>query len=163
MAKQNIKKLSRKPEAIGSLWWKNVGPVVHQTQDVWQSDCGRVTIYRGKCEDVMAKMPDKSIDLVCTDPPYGVGLDYRSFDDTKENVAALAKLWLPHARRIATIVAFTPGRLCEWLYPCPTWVLSVSSPAGVGRCTWGWQNTHPILVYGPDPILAAGSERDPTH
>lgn len=156
MAKQNIKKLSRKPEAIGSLWWKNVGPVVHQTQDVWQSDCGRVTIYRGKCEDVMAKMPDGCVDLVCTDPPYGVGLGYRSFDDTRENVAALARLWIPQARRVASIVAFTPGRPCEWLYPMPTWVLMLAFGVGGNNCPWGFQCSHSVLVYGPDPYLANG-------
>jgi site-specific DNA-methyltransferase (adenine-specific) len=156
MAKRNTKKISRKPERISSLWWKNVGPVVYSTQDKWQSDCGRVTIYRGKCEEVMSAMPDGCVDLVCTDPPYGVGLDYRSFDDTRENVAALARLWLPQARRIAPIVVFTPGRLSEWLYPMPTWVLSVSSPAAGSRCSWGWQNTHPVVVYGPDPYLANG-------
>lgn len=153
MAKKNVPKVSRKAERIGSIWWKSVGPVVHQTQDVWQSDCGRVTIYRGKCEEIMATMPDKSVDLVCTDPPYGVGLDYRSFDDTKENVAALAKLWLPHARRIATIVAFTPGRPCEWMYPCPTWVLNAVWKSGGSLTPWGFQLTHPCLVYGPDPYL----------
>jgi len=35
-------------------------------QDEW------VTIYHGDCREVMPLIPDKSIDLVLTDPPYGV-------------------------------------------------------------------------------------------
>ncbi len=32
-------------------------------------------LYHGDCLDVMKEMPDKSVDLVLTDPPYGVGRD----------------------------------------------------------------------------------------
>jgi site-specific DNA-methyltransferase (adenine-specific) len=31
------------------------------------------TIYHGDCLDLMKDIPDKSIDLVLTDPPYGIG------------------------------------------------------------------------------------------
>ena len=30
-------------------------------------------IYCGDCLDLMREMPDKSVDLVLTDPPYGIG------------------------------------------------------------------------------------------
>ena len=32
-------------------------------------------IYCGDCLDFMREMPDKSVDLVLTDPPYGIGMD----------------------------------------------------------------------------------------
>ena len=32
------------------------------------------TCYLGDCLDIMRDMPDKSIDLVLTDPPYGIGI-----------------------------------------------------------------------------------------
>jgi site-specific DNA-methyltransferase (adenine-specific) len=35
----------------------------------WQSD---IVIYNADCRDILPKIPDKSIDLVLTDPPYGV-------------------------------------------------------------------------------------------
>ncbi len=35
-------------------------------QDEW------VTIYHGDCREILPELPDKSIDLVLTDPPYGV-------------------------------------------------------------------------------------------
>ena len=28
----------------------------------------------GDCFDTLARLPDKSIDLLCTDPPYGIGI-----------------------------------------------------------------------------------------
>ncbi len=34
-----------------------------------------VTIYHGDCLEVMADMEDNSVDLVLTDPPYGIGVD----------------------------------------------------------------------------------------
>lgn len=35
----------------------------------WQSD---IVIYNADCRDILPLIPDKSIDLVLTDPPYGI-------------------------------------------------------------------------------------------
>lgn len=43
---------------------------------------GDCTLYRADCLEVMAALPDKSIDLVFTDPPYGIGIEKMNF--TKE-------------------------------------------------------------------------------
>lgn len=41
-------------------------------------------IISGDCLDVMRFIPDRSIDLIITDPPYNLGLDYgKDFDDSK--------------------------------------------------------------------------------
>lgn len=44
------------------------------------------TIHLGDCLDLMRSLPDKSIDLVLTDPPYGIGMDggnvgYKGFNN----------------------------------------------------------------------------------
>ena len=39
-------------------------------------------IVCGDCLEVMKDWPDGCVDLVLTDPPYGVGIDYDRFDDT---------------------------------------------------------------------------------
>ena len=39
------------------------------------------TIVCGDCLDVMAEMPENSIDLIVTSPPYNVGKDYNGFSD----------------------------------------------------------------------------------
>ena len=36
-------------------------------------------IYCGDCLDLMREIPDKSVDLVLTDPPYGIGASTASF------------------------------------------------------------------------------------
>jgi len=46
-------------------------------------------IYCGDGRKLMAEMPEKTIDLVVTSPPYGVGIDYDSWDDDKE----IAEYW----------------------------------------------------------------------
>ncbi len=39
-------------------------------------DDGQITIYHGDCRDVLPTIPEASVDLLLTDPPYGVGFDY---------------------------------------------------------------------------------------
>lgn len=36
-------------------------------------------LYNGDCLEIMKKIPDKSIDLVLTDPPYGIGIAKNPF------------------------------------------------------------------------------------
>ena len=31
-----------------------------------------ITIYNGDCLEIMKQLPDKSVDLIVTDPPYGL-------------------------------------------------------------------------------------------
>jgi DNA modification methylase len=45
---------------------------------------GDCTLYLGDCLDVMADMPDNSVDAVITDPPFGIDFKYNSYDDTGE-------------------------------------------------------------------------------
>uniref|UniRef100_A0A6M3IWB9 Putative methyltransferase n=1 Tax=viral metagenome TaxID=1070528 RepID=A0A6M3IWB9_9ZZZZ len=37
-----------------------------------------VYIIHGDCRDILPLIPDKSIDLVLTDPPYGIGLNHKN-------------------------------------------------------------------------------------
>jgi site-specific DNA-methyltransferase (adenine-specific) len=36
---------------------------------------GQIVLFNGDCLDVMRNLKDKEIDLVLTDPPYGIGVD----------------------------------------------------------------------------------------
>lgn len=36
---------------------------------------GQIVLFNGDCLDVMQNLKDKEIDLVLTDPPYGIGVD----------------------------------------------------------------------------------------
>ncbi len=120
---------------------------------------GDATLYLGDCLDILPTLG--KVDAVVTDPPYGLDIAYESFGDTEEAVIALAQKWLPICRSLADIVAFTPGKVNEWLYPRPSWVLAWCSPTGQGGTSWGFPCHWPILVYGKDPYLATGKGRRP--
>jgi len=40
-------------------------------------------LFRADCLDVLKQIPDKSIRLIVTDPPYNIGLKYNSYRDKK--------------------------------------------------------------------------------
>lgn len=41
---------------------------------------GRVTLFHGDCLDVLAQLPDASVDSVVTDPPYGIAFMGKAWD-----------------------------------------------------------------------------------
>jgi len=59
-------------------------------------------ILNGNCVDEMSKMPENSIDLVITSPPYNVGIDYDTHDDrmSMDEYWQFTKDWLTQALRV---------------------------------------------------------------
>jgi DNA modification methylase len=114
-----------------------------------------ITIYHGDCREVL---PSLSFDYIVADPPYANGTDYDSYQDTAPNLFALIDWLAPMLYRGAAI---TPGVANVHLWPRPRWMLSWTEPAGIGSGPWGFSCWQPILVYGPDPYLAAGLGRRP--
>jgi site-specific DNA-methyltransferase (adenine-specific) len=55
-------------------------------------EIGDQTIHVGDCASVLAALPEKSVDVVVTSPPYNIGLAYKSYDDNGDRGAYLA--WL---------------------------------------------------------------------
>lgn len=113
-----------------------------------------ITLIHGDCLEVMKKIPDNSIDLVLTDPPYGVGYTYNSYNDTKEELKRLINGFMPEVLRVAKRVAITCGNGNQHLYPAPDWTLAWVITAGAGQNKWGFTCWQPILVYGKDPYRA---------
>lgn len=60
------------------------------------------TIINGDCIKVMSEMPEKSVDLIVTSPPYGVGIDYDMFEDDLEfdQYKVFSNNWLREAYRV---------------------------------------------------------------
>lgn len=60
------------------------------------------TIINGDCIKVMAEMPEKSVDLIVTSPPYGVGIEYDTFQDDLEfdQYKIFSNDWLREAYRV---------------------------------------------------------------
>lgn len=77
---------------------------------------GDCTLYLGDCLDVMKDMPDKSVDAVITDPPYGINYlsnHYKNGNPFK-NIAGDNKYpseLIPEFKRIARKVALS---FCRW-------------------------------------------------
>lgn len=111
-----------------------------------------ITIYNCDCREILPDLP--KVDLVLTDPPYGVGLEYVSFDDTIENVSNLVRKVIPICIDKAERVAITCGTHRIHLYPEPTWVLCWFNRAGAGIGPWGFNCWQPVLLYGKDPYAA---------
>jgi site-specific DNA-methyltransferase (adenine-specific) len=113
-----------------------------------------VTLVNCDCLEFMRTMDAGSVDAVITDPPYGVGIEYTSFDDNKENLEKLVNYFMPELKRITNMIVVTPGNGNQNLYPIPTHTLAFVNMAGVGYSSWGFSCWQPILVYGKDPFLA---------
>ena len=60
-----------------------------------------VQLYHGDCLEIMKSIPDKSVDAVITDPPYGCGK--AEWDET------FPTAWYSEARRIAKMVIIITG------------------------------------------------------
>jgi len=125
-------------------------------------------IIQGDCLEVMKDIPDKSVDLVLTDPPYGVGLKgkrtknkislqnkgYESnFEDTPEYIKKIVIPAIKESIRIAKRVVVTCGIRNMFLYPKPDDIGCVFNPSGAGMGRWGFICFQPILYYGKDPYL----------
>lgn len=48
----------------------------------WQTDNGRVRLYRADCLAVLPLLPAGVVAAIVTDPPYGIGFQYDAHDDT---------------------------------------------------------------------------------
>lgn len=64
-------------------------------------DVSEVTLSLGDCLEYMKSMPDKSVDAVITDPPYGIGFDYGdAYDDNPNNYAEMMRCVIDNANRV---------------------------------------------------------------
>jgi len=119
-----------------------------------------IQIYLGDCREVLPMLPP--CDLILTDPPYGIGLEYGKFDDTQENVSRLVRDVLPQMLSKSKRTLLTCGTRQISMYPVPDWILCWLNRAGSYMNPWGFTCWQPILAYGTDPYLerSLGSRPD---
>jgi len=120
-----------------------------------------VVIYCADCREILPLFPDKSFDLVLTDPPYGNMTDYETYEDSQTNLSSICSDVVPQLRRLSQRMLITCGVSNINLYPKPEWILSWITPAGNGSGKWGFCCWQPILAYGTDPYLVNGLGRHP--
>jgi len=107
-------------------------------------------VHCADCLEFMKQMQDKSVDLVLTDPPYGIGFEYFSYKDTRENLKNLINVFIPESIRIGKRVAVLCGITQISLYPEPDWIMSIvwNTTGSFGK--YGYTQWMPILLYGDD-------------
>lgn len=107
------------------------------------------TIYHADCRDILPYLP--KVDLVLTDPPYGVEVKYDSFEDTPDNLENIVVPIVTECIKRYGRVVLTSGNKYAWKYPKPSDVGVWFNPAGTGFGSWGFCLAHLILYYGKDP------------
>jgi site-specific DNA-methyltransferase (adenine-specific) len=133
-------------------------------------------IINGDCVEVMKTMPEGSVDMVITSPPYGVNVKYDVYDDggSMEDYWKFTKEWLTQAFRVlkddGRIAVNVPievnvqergGRI---LFNAEFWMmmkevgfkffgmvdLTEDSPHRVRQTAWGsWMSNSQPYIYNP--------------
>ena len=117
----------------------------------WEDKRAGLTIYCGDCREILPTLP--KVDLVLTDPPYGVGCRYGTFIDTRENVRELVKQVIPICIERTSRTVLTCSTRQISFYPEPTWILCWLNRAGSFPNPWGFTCWQPVMCYGKDPFL----------
>lgn len=96
-------------------------------------DDGRgITIYHGDCRDILPTLAAESVDLVLTDPPYGVSNDnrrHRAAHDRGRNrdwqmIHGDDEPFSPsHLMRFRRLVLFGANHYADKLPPSPSWIV----------------------------------------
>jgi len=132
-----------------------------------------ITVHLGDCRKILPAL--EPVDVVITDPPYGIGLqkktnDYRGkyfdngesliastlYQDDADHVKSLIQSTMPLILAMSSRTLVFSGPAMLWAYPEPASIGSIFTPNGAGRTAWGFQCTHPVLFYGKDPFLQDG-------
>lgn len=105
-----------------------------------------ITIYHGDCREILPDLP--KVDLVLTDPPYGLEFPYLSYEDTRENFLGLIRDVFPIMLSERKIITTENTSIFDW--PKPDWVCAATwnTTATYGKC--GVTQWFPILFYGKD-------------
>lgn len=109
---------------------------------------GDCTLYLGDCREVLPTLG--KVDAVVTDPPYGIGFPYNSYEDTPEALSELIAAFMPAALAIATRVVVTPGTSNIAAYPRPLWTAAWTWETTATYGALGYSQWQPILFYGED-------------
>lgn len=109
-----------------------------------------IKLIHGDCLEKMKDIADNSVDLVLTDPPYGLNFPYNSYKDTLRNLKKLILQSLPEFHRISNRIYILCGPTQIHLYPKPDWIISCTWNTTGSFGKYGYNQWTPILCYGKD-------------
>jgi site-specific DNA-methyltransferase (adenine-specific)/modification methylase len=93
---------------------RNVRPSRYQT--IEQVKIGNATLFRADCFDVLPTL--HGVDAATTDPPFGIGYKYRSYDDSPETYHGLMTRLIPALQRVTNdgpcFVWQAPSKADQW-------------------------------------------------
>ena len=96
------------------------------------------TITCGDCLEVMQGIPDKSVDMVITDPPYKLSQSYSSNVDA-DNLLAVSAIWVVSQELLRVS---KPGAICVIFYDVRILPLCLDSMRRAG-----WQYLRTLTLY----------------
>jgi site-specific DNA-methyltransferase (adenine-specific) len=107
-----------------------------------------VTLYLGDCREILPSIGP--VDVVLTDPPYGIGYKYLSYDDTLDNLERVVINTVYLSKRIASRVAVFCSLRHVGEYPSPDWIIAWTWRGTAMFGDYGTNQWAPILCYGRD-------------
>ena len=110
---------------------KDILEIIH-TKPYYQDDA--VVIYHADCRDILPLLPDKSIDLVLTDPPYGIKMDselhkknglygYKDYGDTNWDIKPSKDIFSEMFRVSRNQIIWGGNYFIDYLYPSMGWLV----------------------------------------
>jgi DNA modification methylase len=118
----------------------------------YDDETSGITIYHGDCREVLPHLPP--LDLIVTDPPYGVGIDYASYDDDLAATTAMVLDFVKLATSKAKAVAFTVGKwdteLALYQQMPPRWRMCWYKGAQSTASPIGFNDWETVMIYGAD-------------
>ena len=93
----------------------------------------KIKLIQGDCLELMKTIPDKSIDLILTDPPYGKKADKgtngfgsaknRRYSGGWDNARPSAEVFTEMFRIARNVVIFGGNYFCDMLPPSNCWIV----------------------------------------
>lgn len=128
-------------------------------------------LIQGDCIEVMKDIPDKSIDAVITDPPYGININKssrlsvsRGFGKDTWDSKPASKEAIDHIRRIAPIQVIWGGNYFD-LPPARCFIIWDKNNDGrdFADCEFAWTNIDAVArIFRKRPMNMDGGKVHPT-
>lgn len=109
-------------------------------------------VHNCDCLELLKELPDKCIDLVLTDLPYGINLKYDNYIDSESNWDNLFLNSIPEIKRISKMAILPCCRITKlkFIYDNfpPDWIICWYKGSPGHRSYIGFNDWEPHLVYG---------------